>query len=139
MAEWDQSHDWVVFCREWHRADLTIVFDTPRPSVHELAALRRCLPDFRDLPPAEALARAGTAGRMELPDLPGQDARRLAENLRQAGLKSVLRNTSAMSYLFMDETTGHALLVEDEHEAERLAREMMAAGVRVERIESTTD
>jgi hypothetical protein len=132
MFEWDRSHDWVLKCFESDRAELTIRFEGGRPSLRELAALRRYLPGFRDVPPATARARAGDRGRLELGDLPGPEARRLWDELRRAGLQAELHNTSGVSYLPLDRTTGAALIVEDDAEAQRLAEEMIRAGVPVE-------
>ena len=98
-------------------ADLTVVFERVRPSLRELAALRGCMAEFRQLPLAEARNRAGTNGRLELGEIPGPEARRLSEDLQQAGLRVELRNTSRVSYLPLERTTGAALLIEDEGEA----------------------
>src|SRR5262245_43147528 len=114
MFDWDHTHDWVVQCFASDRAELTVVFADARPALRELAALRQCLPEFRDVPPAIARARAGTDGRLALGELHGPEARRLLDDLRRAGLRAELRNTSGVSYLPLDRTTGAALIVEDE-------------------------
>ena len=135
MVDWDRSHDWVLTCYESDRAELTVLFDQSQPSVHELVALRRCLPAFREVSPADARTRAaGARGRLELGELAGPEARRLLDELRRAGLRSELRNTSSVSYLPLDRTTGSALLVEDHTEAQRLAEQMIRAGVPVEHV-----
>jgi hypothetical protein len=134
MFQWNRTHDWVLQCFETDRADLTVLFDGARPSLRELAALRRCLPEFRHLPPAATRNRAGTSGRLELGELPGPEARRLVEDLQHAGLRTELRNTSCVSYLPLDRTTGAALIVEDEAESRRLAADMMRAGIPVEHL-----
>ncbi len=65
-------------------------------------------------------------------ELPGPEARRLLDELRRAGLRAELRNTSGVSYLPLDRTTGAALLVQDAAESRRVAEEMIQAGVPVE-------
>lgn len=70
MLGWDRSHDWVL---HWIRNDLTrvtIKFRQEQPSIAELAALRRCLPRFRHVPPAQVRAMAGATGMLELGVLP---------------------------------------------------------------------
>jgi hypothetical protein len=134
MLDWDRSHDWVLTCYESDRAELTVLFDRSLPSLHELVALRRCLPTFRQMSPADARARAGGGGRLELGELAGPEARLLLDKLRRAGLRTELRNTSNVSYLPLDRTTGSALLVEDHAEAKLLAEEMIRAGVPFERV-----
>jgi hypothetical protein len=134
MIHWDSTHDWVLTRFESDRAELTVLFDEASPSLRELIALRRCLPEYRQLTPAAARDRAGTGGRVELGELPGPEARRLSEGLQQAGLRSELRNTSRISYLPVDRTTGAAMLIEDEGEARRVAEEMIRAGIPVEHL-----
>jgi hypothetical protein len=134
MAEWDRSRDWVVVRNETDRAEVTVVFAGPRPSLHELAAVRRVVPDFQNKPPAEALARMGDGGRLEVDELPGPEARRMAAALQAAGVRVTVRNTSRVTYLPVDLDTRQAMLVEDEQVAEQLAHEMIRAGVPVEHI-----
>jgi hypothetical protein len=134
MIHWDRTHDWVLQCFESDRAELTVLFDGARPSLRELAALRRCLPEFQQLAPAAARDRAGAGGRVELGELPGPEARRLLDCLRQAGLRAELHNTSCVSYLPLDRTIGAVLLIEDEGEARHLAEEMIRDGIPVERV-----
>ena len=76
----------------------------------------------------------GAGSRLELGKLPGPEARRLLDDLRRAGLRTELRNRSRVSYLPLDRTTGTALLVEDEAEAQRLVQDMIRAGVPVKRV-----
>ena len=71
---------------------------------------------------------------MELGEMPGIAARRMFEALKQVGLRTELRSTSALSFLPLDRTTGATILIEDNAEARRLAEEMIRAGVPVERI-----
>jgi hypothetical protein len=92
------------------------------------------LPEFQQLAPAAARDRAGAGGRVQLGELPGPEATRLLECLRQAGLRAELRNTSCASYLPLDRTTGAALLIEDEGEARRVAEEMIRDGIPVEHV-----
>jgi hypothetical protein len=134
MFEWDRSHDWVVQRYHSDRAELTVLFEVGRPSVRELAALRRCLPAIRDIPPSAARARSGHQGRLELGEMPGPEARRLLCELRRVGLRAELRVTSTVSYLPLDRTTGTALIVENDADATRLAEQMIQAGIPVQEI-----
>jgi hypothetical protein len=79
ILTWDRSHDWVLQ-RFWN--DLTLVriqFRQGSPSVAELAALRRCLPQFRHTAPATVRAMIGDSRVFELGVLPTPEARRLIE------------------------------------------------------------
>jgi hypothetical protein len=132
MFEWDRSHDWVVHRFHLDRAELTVLFEAERPSLAELAALRRCLPEFRNVPPTTARDRARQKGRLEFGELHGPEARRLLGELRREGLRVELKTTSRVGYLPQDRTTGDALLIEDDVEARSLAEQMIESGVPVE-------
>ncbi len=135
MPEWDRTHDWVLSRHYTERATLMVLFQGGRPSVSELATLRRCLPWLRHLAPVVLRDRIGQSGNLDLGEFDGREARRWQEDLKGAGLQVVIRDTSFTSYLPIDRTTGAALLVEDEEKARELVEEMMRAGVPVQDIE----
>jgi hypothetical protein len=131
MIDWERTHDWLLHCFAHDLAQLTILFDHDRPSLRELMALRKSLPEFGDLSPAAARERARAIGRVALEEMWGPEARRLAVRLQHAGLRTEIRNTSYISYLPIDRTTGAALLIEDEAESRRVTDEMLRAGIPV--------
>jgi hypothetical protein len=136
MIEWDRSGDWEVQRTFHERHRLTILFSETGPSNQELLAVRRCFPQFRDTPPAQLKALVSEAGKLCLGELPGRDARRLAELAERAGLHPLIENASYISYLPFDRATGCVLLVEDEAEAKLVADEMIAAVFPVAEIEA---
>jgi hypothetical protein len=136
MLTWDRSHDWVLQ-RFWN--DLTRVcirFRQGPPSVAELVALRRCLPQFRHMAPATVRAQIGNSGVLTLGVLPTPEARRLIETAQGEGLEIVAESASFVSFLPYDRTTGCAWLIEDDAEAAAVAQAMLAAGVPVQNIEA---
>lgn len=136
MLAWDRTHDWVLV-RVWH--DLTrveILFRQPSPSVAELASIRRCLPQFRHMPPASVRAAIGGSGTLPLGEMPTPEARRLIEAARAEQLQVAAEDASFVSYLPLDRTTGCALVIEDDEESAAVAQEMLAAGVPVQPIEA---
>jgi hypothetical protein len=124
----------ILICQESDRAELTVHFAIPRPKVLQLAGLRQHLAGFREVPSAEAFARADSAGRIVMSDLYGPEARCLAELLSDAGLRVELGSTSKVMHQPPDRATGAVLLIEDDVEATRLAQEMIRTAVPVERI-----
>jgi hypothetical protein len=136
MVSWDQTHDWVV--RQFYNdlTRVTIRFSEGVPSVSELIAVRRSLPQFRDTPPAELRAAIAGTGSLLLGEMPTREARRLIEAARDTGLNVLADNVSFISYLPYDRTTGCALLIEDDAEARSVAEAMIAAGVPVEAVEA---
>jgi len=136
MLAWDRSHDWILH-RSWH--DLTRVavdFRQASPSVAQLVALRRCLPQCRDAAPAALRAKIANSGTYSLGVLPSPEARQLIESLQKQGLEVVAESASFVSYLPIDCTTGCAWLIEDEADAVAVAHAMLEAGIRVESIEA---
>ena len=67
--------------------------------------------------------------------MPGRVARDVARDLSTGGLQVEIDDVSRISYIPVDRTTGHALLIEDELEAAKVAESMIAAGVPVTHIE----
>src|SRR4051794_15606086 len=108
MLAWDRSRDWVLkrFCHDLTR--LTIRFRRVPPEVTELAALRRCLPQFRDLAPATVREMIATAGALPLGMMTSPEADRLLEILQGQGLLADAENASCVCYLPFDCTTGCA-------------------------------
>jgi hypothetical protein len=136
MLSWDHSHDWVV---QRFYNDLTRVmirFERGGPSLNELIALRRCLPQFRDTPPAKLQDAIGSTGLIDLGAMPTPDAKRLIKVTQAAGLDVQSENVSFIRFLPFDRTTGCAWLIENDAEARFVAEAMIAAGVPVQAVEA---
>jgi len=136
MHSWDRSHDWVVQRYYYDLTRVAIRFEGGSPTVAELLAARRCLPQFRDTPPAELRASIGIAGSLSLGEMPTREARRLAEAAEAAGLDVVMDNASFISYLPYDRTAGCAWLIEDDAKARSIAEAMIAAGVPLQEVDT---
>jgi hypothetical protein len=136
MASWDRSHDWVVQRHYNDVTRVTIRFGRGAPTVADLLAVRRCLPQFRNTPPAELRALIGSTASLPLGEMPTREALRMVEATKAAGLEVVAVNASFISYLPYDRTTDCALLIEDEAEARSVAAAMIAAGVPVQQVEA---
>jgi hypothetical protein len=136
MADWNRSHDWVLQ-RFWNDLTrVTIRFRCERPSVVELVALRRCLPEFQNVSPRALREEIGKSGVLSLGVLPTRQARNMIGAMQGQGLEVVAENASFASYLPLDRTCGCALLIEDDKEAESVAREMLALGIPIEDVQA---
>lgn len=135
MLSWDRSHEWIVVRCYNDLTRMTIRFERGSPTVAELFALRRCLTQFRDTPPAELRAAIGNAGSLPLGEMETREARRLVEAVRAAGLDVVAENTSFISYVPYDRTTNSVWIIEDDAEARSVAEAMIASGVPVHYVE----
>jgi hypothetical protein len=135
MRIWDDTHNWVLQ-RFWK--DLTRVsirFEKSRPTVRELGALRRCLPQFQNTPLLALREKIGEIAALQLGIMPTPEARVLIDAARKYGLHAIAESASRVSYLPLDCTTGCAWLIEDEDQSAAVAQAMLAAGVPVRDIE----
>ena len=136
MLAWDRSQDWEL-ARFWHDLTrVTIQFQKDTPSVTELVAIRRCLPQFRHLPPAEVRAAIGTSGALPVGVLPSPEARQLIRATEAAGLRAIAEGASFASYLPFNRTTSTAWLIEDAEELAQVVRAMLADRVPVRHVEA---
>ncbi len=136
MLTWDRSHDYVLQ-RFWNDVTrVTIRFCDAPPSVQELAALRRCVPQFREVGPAALRNQIGDSRQLSLGQMPTPEARRVIEAAQAQGLEVIAESASFVSYLPYDRTTGCAWLIEDATEAAAVAQAMLQEGVPVQDIEA---
>ena len=136
MLAWDRTHDWVLN-RFWNDLTrVTIHFSEERPSLAEMAAVRRCLPQFRDLAPSAVKEKIAGSRTLLLGAMPTPEARTLIEALQNEGLQVVADAASFVCYLPHDRTTDCAWLIEDDAESAAVAQAMLAAGVPVQDIEA---
>ena len=96
---------------------MTICFQRGTPSVSELIAVRRCLPQFRHAPLAEVRAAIGSTGFLPLGEMPTFEAMWLMEGARKAGLRVLAENGSYVRYIPYDRTADCAWLIENDTKA----------------------
>ena len=136
MLTWDRSHNWSVqrFFNELVR--VTIRFKQNKPSVYEMLALRKCLPQYRDVSPTDLRASITETDEIVLDEMPTGEARTLVERMKAEGLIIATENASFVSFVPFDRTTGHAWLIDDENEARAIAESMIAAGIPVVNVQA---
>jgi len=136
MLTWDRSHDYVLH-RYWiDLTHVTIRFAKCPPSVKELVALRRCLPQFRNVAPATLRSQLSDSPYLSLGEMPAREARNVIEAAQAQGLEVIQKSASFIRYLPYDRTTGCAWLIEDDAEAEAVAQAMLREGMPVQDVES---
>jgi hypothetical protein len=134
--DWERDHEWVLH-RSWNDLTrVTIRFQNAKPSLSELAAIRRCLPQYRDMAPAAARTSIGETGQLPLGVMPTPEARGVIEIIQKEGFIVDAECASYVSYMPLDKTTSCALLIENEAEAKAVVQSMLAAGVPVQQIEA---
>jgi hypothetical protein len=136
MASWDRSHEYVVHRTFHERTQLTIHFAAGAPTVAELVAVRKCLPNFGNMNPSAFRALIGDTGSVSLGVLETRQAREIVKWAPTEGLKIVAENASFVTYRIHDVTLNCTLPLADEGELQSIAEAMIAAGVLVSTIEA---
>jgi kynureninase len=135
MIYWERSHEWVLYKTYYCRTSITIYFQQDTPSVAEMFAVRKCLPQFCNIPLAELRESIAKVGSLFLGEMDTREAREIITVTRNAGLNTIEKSRSFISYLPHDLTTNHALIIEDEVESQSVAAEMIKAGIPIKLIE----
>jgi hypothetical protein len=73
---WDRSRPWCVHRHEVNRRHVRVQFRAARPTIEELAAVRKAFLDFADIPPSALLAQLGDFGQLDLGERGGIEAAR---------------------------------------------------------------
>lgn len=128
QVTWDRTRDWLIQRSHHYELALVVVFQSTQPSLEELTQARKLRPEFSNEPPT-AFRRRIANGRLDLGVLPAAEGRAVATFASTLGLTVETRATAQTVYLFKDRAASAVLLVEDQEESERIASEMLAAGV----------
>ncbi len=109
------THDWVLY-RYWNDLTrVTIQFPTGKPSLAELAAVRRCLSQYRHMAPATVRNTIGDSGELYLGVFPTSEARSIVETARGEGLEVVTdRGEGELTSIL---GTGEIILAIDKYDA----------------------
>lgn len=136
ISRWDRSHDWIVERIYDCRVHAAVRFQARVPTGQELLALRRLLPQVRDMSPAELKVSIGDSGVLPLGEMYGREARHLVPALQASGFHVDVQDLPSMFHRFEDQTTGTLWINEDPVEAATIAESMLAAGVPLRLVET---
>lgn len=99
----------------------------------QVAAVRKMLPPFQEKPAAELLALSRGKPFLDGNEMPSHIARRLSQQMTQAGLHCELLDRTRTGYLPVSDSGG--CIIEDDSLAEAVIQRMLAAGVPVHHAE----
>jgi hypothetical protein len=133
---WDRSRPWCVQRHEVNRRNVRVQFAGTRPTIEELAAIRKAFPELANLAPAALLSQLGDSGQLDLGERGGIEAQALKKAATRVGSATTLENKTRIEFSIIDESGPSAWLIEDEVELLRTVEEMVAAGVNVVRMTS---
>ncbi|BCM92073.1 hypothetical protein IAD21_03952 [Abditibacteriota bacterium] len=131
---WDGTENWVLSAHYWTRVTLTVVFAGERPSVDELAALRRLREEFRAIPVRELKALLGDKSEVELGRFSSMESHEIEDRAARLQVPFSIRSIgeSGVDYLPIQYKDGEEwvmLIDEDEELADRVTDEMLKHGV----------
>lgn len=138
MVDWDRSRIWVVQHTRHNQVRL-IIRRSKRPDLPQLLALRRLRPEYQAMTPTQLKSAATESGTLDVGTFESLKGQQLLRTARELGLPIHAEDASFSSYVPIDRTVPKAqsaLLIEDDAEAERTAKEMIAAGCAVEYVEA---
>jgi len=110
---------------------VTVHFAAQAPILREIIAVRRLLPEYRDLPPSQVRAMLGASGGLGIKPLPGAEAAQGAAHGRELGLRLETADASCTSGFPFHPAGSQACIIEDDALADEACRRMMRAGVPV--------
>jgi hypothetical protein len=125
---WEDSSEWTLHVAHENLVALGIVFAGDRPSVQELAAIRQLLDNYRDAPPATVRDRIGAVPELDLGTFGGIAGRSLAERASRLGLNVLVERKPETGYLFINESDGIMIGIEDDELARMVVERMREAG-----------
>ncbi|MCC7423420.1 MAG: hypothetical protein IT428_24350 [Planctomycetaceae bacterium] len=131
MHDWDRSHSWIVHRCNYRQSRVVIHFVAETPSVSELMAVRRAIPEFRDTSPAALRSMIGSTGVLRTKTMNPNDVK---SALRLALSQNLTATEEDMSYSELvpyDKTEDVDLVLDDKEEMRAVAEAMIAAGIKV--------
>ena len=128
---WDGSEQWVLLKVEQHLTRLTLRFTTKEPSISEIQAVRRLLPQYQQLPPAQVKAILGDCGEFELPLLPRAEAEKLSAQAKELDLCPKSVDASYTGYSPFCPVNRSVCMIEGDALAAQVYRRMLDSGVPV--------
>ncbi len=135
MNEWNRNDEWELQ-RTYHERAVIVLTIPDRARASYCATLRRLIPEFRNVPPAEMLMQVRKRRELHLTEMSGREARRLETALTEAGIQNRGVDTSVVSFLPINKSKGFAWLIEDAKEMERITRQMISEGVKISEVEA---
>lgn len=131
---WDGSEaGWALNRHEHDGARVTLRF-AGKPGIRDLAAIRKLLPEYQELQPADVKQRLGNKSELTLDPMQTDKALELARRAGELGLSAEVVDASHVSYSPLRRTPEGGLwgmIIEDEDYAQALCERMLEADVPV--------
>jgi sulfur transfer complex TusBCD TusB component (DsrH family) len=126
---WDGSEDWGLSANYNHQSNVKIVFCGNKPTMKEIAAVRKLITAYQNIPAIEVKSLLSNRKEIDLGILSSMEANRIKKRAVELNLTIIAVDSSYTSYLPINRTTNHAFLIEDDALARRVTAKMLKFGV----------
>ncbi len=126
---WDGSEDWGLSANYNSQSSVKIVFSGNQPTIKEIAAVRKLITAYQNIPAIEVRSLLSNRKEIDLGILSSIETSQIKERAVQLNLTIIAIESSYTSYLPINRTTNHALLIEDNTLARRVTAKMLEFGV----------
>lgn len=126
---WDGSEDWGLSANHNSLCSVKIVFSGNQPTIKEIAALRKLITAYQNIPVIDVKSLLSNRKEIDLGLFSSIETNRIKERAVELNLTIIAVDSSYTSYLPINRTTNHALLIEDNSLARRVTAKMLEFGV----------
>jgi len=130
---WNRNTKWSVHIIFQAQFRASVHFNAPL-TVGDLMAIRKLSANHANLPIAKLKESIGRSSQIDLGLMSHFEAHELRRKADKHGVNFKIENMSFIRHVPVDESNGQAWIIEDNVEAERIAKEMIAAGAKVQHI-----
>jgi hypothetical protein len=126
---WDGSEDWSLSANYHSQSNVKIVFFGNKSTMKEIAAVRKLITAYQNIPAIEVKSLLSNRKEIDLGILSSMETNRIKKHAVELNLTIIAVDSSYTSYLPINRTTNHALLIEDDTLARRVIAKMLKFGV----------
>jgi hypothetical protein len=126
---WDGSEDWGLSANYNSQSNVKIVFSGNKPTMKEIAAVRKLITAYQNIPAIEVKYLLSNRKEIDLGILSSMETNRIKKRAVELNLTIIEVDSSDTFYLPINRTTNHALLIGDDTLARRVVAKMLKFGV----------
>jgi predicted transcriptional regulator len=126
---WDGSENWSLSANYHSQSNVKIVFFGNKPTMKEIAAVRKLITAYQNIPAIEIKSLLSNRKEIDLGILSSMETNRIKKHAIELNLTIIAVDSSYTSYLPINRTTNHALLIEDDTLARRVTAKMLEFGI----------
>ena len=126
---WDGSENWGLIQYNASLTKLEVHFVSDVPTVAEIIALRKLIPEYRNLPLKEIKLKLGSSGYLLLGTFSGHEAISIYYRGINLNLDMERHDVSTIYYQIIEQATETVLTIENKDLERRIAQTMLEHGI----------